>query len=513
MTHKPVSMRIILIFLLAFLLVSCNEAVPEDTPVEASDIVEVAEDRGTQAFGLEVAEQAVESDVEDIPQEQADLESESQAKTESDVTADTDADVDPESAENPFPELDGVQVTFWHIWGGGRRGDGLIAIIDEFNASNPWRISVRAEDMGFYPDIEDEILVASQEGGLPDLVLGYANALASWHAMGLVTDLNQYIQDPDAGLSTEVIGDFYPGPFGGGSTPDGEQIGLPISQSIYVLFYNQTWARELGFEVAPQSPQELREQACAAAAANNADADPENDGTGGVVLYAGASYVMPWLYAYGDDGLAEDGTAYDFTTPETVAVAQMWKILWDEGCAFGTDSYPNAEFANRQALFVMSSSAGLPNQLDAFEAAGNTDEWQFISFPGPENRQAVNAAPQYVAVVDSDPIQERAAWLFLRHFTSPEVQAQWVAASDYYPVRIGTENFLKEYAADQEHWLTGLKLLAIGQSEPAMASWGAVRRAIQDAFDAILLGSLNEVPTILEQLDNTAAELMAEIGG
>ena len=50
-----------------------------------------------------------------------------------------------------------------------------------------------------------------------------------------------------------------------------------------------------------------------------------------------------------------------------------------------------------------------------------------------------------------------------------------------------------------------------GQSEPNLPSWGSVRGAVQDAFFAIL-GAADEaeVDTILENLDATAAELLAE---
>ncbi len=57
-----------------------------------------------------------------------------------------------------------------------------------------------------------------------------------------------------------------------------------MHQSAQVMFYNNTWASELGFDAAPQTADEFKEQACAAAAANDADDTPDNDGTGGLCL-------------------------------------------------------------------------------------------------------------------------------------------------------------------------------------------------------------------------------------
>ncbi|MBC8333554.1 MAG: extracellular solute-binding protein [Anaerolineae bacterium] len=404
-----------------------------------------------------------------------------------------------------LPDLSGETVTFWHIWGSGARGEAMTAIIDEFNAANQWGITVEPVDMGFYPQIEDAMYAGMQSGELPDAVIGYANALASWHNMGIMTNLNTYFVDELVGFTSQEQVDFFPGTLSGAVNPTGERIGLPLSQSSYVLFYNLSWAQALGFDLPPQNTQELRQQACAAAAATAGD-------TGGIVLYPGASYVMPWIYAFGDDALTEDGLDYDFTTTTLHEVAQFWKTLWDEDCAFATETYPNPEFATRQALFVMSSSAGLPHQTEAMVAAGSSDVWTVLPFLGPDGAQAVNAASQYAAVVNNSPERALAAWLFLRYFTTPEVQARWVAAGDYYPVRMSAVDLLKSYAKEHPQWLAGLELLDYGHAEPAMPSWGAVRSVVQDTFDAILTGAPEEIPVHLIQLNDLATEIKAQAG-
>jgi ABC-type glycerol-3-phosphate transport system substrate-binding protein len=466
---------------------------PEPTGDSLTDLppeTELAIESDEQISNDAVAEEKVNA------QEAADLTSEPEDELDSKL----------ESLEGLVSDLSGTKITFWHIWGSGERGEGLDAIVDAFNQSNEWGITVESVDMGFYSDIEDEILIALQNGNLPDVVIGYPNALATWYSLEITTDINLYLDDPVVGFNEDQKADFYRGSFDGVLNTEGARLGLPIGQSIYVLFYNQTWAQELGFEMAPQTSSELKEQACAAAAAND-------DGTGGLVLFSGASYVMPWIYAFGGDGLSEDGFTYNYLEPEVNAVAHFWKEIWDEDCAFSTKSYPNPEFANRKALFVMSSSAGLPYQIEAFDQAGSTDEWGFISFPGPDGQKAVTISSQYMALVNNSPDRSLASWMFMKYFTSPEVQAKWVEAGGYYPVRESSEDLLKSYASEHPIWLAGLKLLEYGFTEPSLASWGSVRKVVQDAFDAILQGTAEEVPVYLYELNNTAAELVAEIEG
>jgi multiple sugar transport system substrate-binding protein/sn-glycerol 3-phosphate transport system substrate-binding protein len=159
----------------------------------------------------------------------------------------------------------------------------------------------------------------------------------------------------------------------------------------------------------------------------------------------------------------------------------------------------------------MSSSVGIPYQVAAFEDAGTTDEWIFIPFVGPNGEKAVDSFGQYVAVVNTTPAQNVATWLFLKFFTSPEVQATWINASAYYSVRMSTNALLEDYGAAHPQWLTGLDLVQYGMAEPTFASYGAVRREVGDTFDMILQGTPDDIMTYLEELNTTAAELVAEI--
>ncbi len=434
----------------------------------------------------------------------------------------------PAATEEPMPEpegeeeeevmgvklsdLDGTTVKFWHVWGSDEPLEGLTTIVEEFNATNEYGITVEALDQGGYSELEDAMNAAIQSGDVPDLVVGYANAFAAWYDVDAIVDMAPYMEDETVGLGEEAMGDFFEGPFETGLTPGGERISLPFQQSANVLFYNETWAQELGFDSPPSNVAEFKEQACAAAEANNTDDTPDNDGTGGLVIYTGASNVMSWVFAYGGDVYDAQEMSYDFTSEEVVGVAEFWKSLWDEGCAFETDGYPNPEFATRQALFTMSSTAGLPYQIAAFDAEDATDDtWNLIPFVGPDGNKAVNSYVQSLGIVNSTPEKKLAAWLFVKYFTSPEAQATWARYSRYYPGRESAGDLLEDFKAENEKWARGLELIQYGRAEPTAASWSSVRRTVGDTFAEILQSSPEDIQAILEDLNETAAELVAEM--
>ncbi|MCB0003258.1 MAG: extracellular solute-binding protein [Anaerolineae bacterium] len=416
-----------------------------------------------------------------------------------------------EEAMTPEVDPTGQNITFWHVWGTGGPSEAMQAIVDDFNANNDWGITVTALDQGQYNDLEDALNAAIQSGDVPDLVTGYTNAMANWYAVDSIVDLTPYVNDPALGLTADEQSTFFQGSLDGGKAADGSLFAFPISQSENVLFYNSGWAKELGFENAPTNYEEFKAQACAAAEANANDDNPDNDGTGGLVLFAGASNLASFVFANGGNMLNAAGDGYDFTDQTVVDAVTFLKDLWDSGCAFATESYPNPEFATRKALFTMSSTAGLPYQIAAFDAEDAIkDDWTIAPFPGKDGGQSVDLFGQYVAMANTNPERMMATWVFMKYLTSPEVQAKWIEGSAYYPTRSDTLPLIEAYGADNQIWSYGLSFLDSGKAEPAWASWTTVRRDVGDTLNAIIQGTPDDIPSMLEDLNAKAVEAIQE---
>jgi multiple sugar transport system substrate-binding protein len=415
--------------------------------------------------------------------------------------------------EPPPPAVDptGQKVLWWAENGQVTRdrGEEMIALIDEFNAGNEWGITVEWVNQGRYDDIENAMNAGIQSGDLPNVVTAYTGAMHSWYLLDVMTDLNPFISDSDYGLTAEELDAVYDPPLEGGQTPDGDQFAWSVSQSGDVMAYNKTWAAELGFDSPPTTFVGFKKMACAAQAANNADSDPDNDGTGGFVLYLGTQVPMALLWASGGTAVNDAGDGYTFNTPEMVDVGEFLKDLKDSDCTLTTDSYPNPEFAGRQAMFITTSSAGLKYVIGAFTS---DDEVEFIPYPGLYGGKAADAYIQYVGVVKNTPEADLASWLFIRWLTAPEQQARWVIASKYFPTQSTTEPLIADFAAQDAHWATLKSIISqYGLPEPSLPSWQAVRREVQNTFEAIVQAADTAAITVLlDELDVTAAEAVEE---
>jgi len=435
------------------------------------------------------------------------------------TAAPTEAPVATEApTEAPTPEptvnpLAGVVIQFWHVYSDAP-GEGLQSLVDEFNSTNEYGITVEALNQGNYGDVEDKVNAGIQSGDLPDVVMGYTNSLTDWFSVGSIIDLNPYINDPVYGLTAEQLADLYPHLKVAGTTPDGAWVAYPLTQSANVLVYNFTWAEELGFANPPATSAELKEIACAAAAANTAKGG-DFAGTGGLVYYPNATNWLHFLYAFGGKELNAAGDAYDFTSQAAIDASMYILDLKKDGCVWQTESYPNPEQAQRKALITMSSTAGEKYYRAAFEEAANTtDKWGWLPAYGPDGKQAVDAFQQMLGVVPSTEPEQLASWVFIKWLTSPEIQARWVKLSGgYYGTQKATEALLADYGTENPVWASGVALAAIGPSEPqTFPAWSSVRRAINTAA-AELWNATDQaaVEAILQALTAEANALVAEV--
>jgi len=163
-------------------------------------------------------------------------------------------------------------------------------------------------------------------------------------------------------------------------------------------------------------------------------------------------------------------------------------------------------------LFATASLEEFPDQTRAFSAAGNSDEWVPLAFPGEESDALVVYGSSFIAF-DSDDATQLASWLFIRWILSAENQARWVQSTGLFPLRASTMDLLADYSAGHPQWASAVDYLSAGSITPQLGSWRTVRVMLGDGFadmfDTIRHPDLTDgqVPVILKQMDEIAADL------
>ncbi len=415
------------------------------------------------------------------------------------------------AAEGPLAGVDpsGQTVVWWHQHTGGRE-EFLNAIIADFNANNPWGITVEASNQGSYGDIYNKMIAGIPTGDVPNLVVAYQNNSAAYYqAGGLVEDMDVYVKDPTWGLNEAEVADFVPSFFTQDYTPDGSaRIGFPPNRSIEGLYYNLSALKELGYSAPPTTLAEFREMACAFTA--NGWSGYEGGDQIGYTIRTDASNIAAGAFALGGD-IFKDGQ-FTYNDPAVVEYIQFMVDLYNEGCAtLIAERYGDQNnFTAGKALFYMGSSSGLFFVRSGIETAFTEPfEWGFTALPY-KDVPVTNVYGASVSIPATTPEAQLAAWLFVRWMTEPEQQAGWANVSQYFPVRFSAQEGMTELFADFPQYAQAWELLQ-GETkvEPQVASYDVVRNSYaQPAFET-LLASGGDVETAMEALTIAANEVLA----
>lgn len=407
-------------------------------------------------------------------------------------------------------QLKGVTIRFWHPLSGSA-AESLAAAIKEFNRKNEWGIKVESSNWGSTGGLDEGIQSLQSDADLPNVVLASSEQLRDWQsANNWMINLQDYLEDTRWGLAESDVRDFNPA-FWEQDVLAGRRLGLPAVRTAHMLFYNLTWAQELGFIMPPTTPEELQKQACAAAAVVNQDEDKANNGTGGWIVSTDPMAVLSWLEAFGAgpyDGGAAAG--FEFNTPETRAAFSYLRTMVDDGCAWVSRlPTPYDYFANRQALFYSGSIEELPVQQLANARAESPDRWTVIPYPGQDGEPVLVSSGLSYGIVAASKEQQLASWLLIRWLSTQEVDADFVAASSTWPVRLSVNDLLADYRQKNELWGQTLLWIPKAVSAPEQPAWRKARLVLQDSAWQLFQTNTKpeQIPEILSILDATTAEI------
>jgi ABC-type glycerol-3-phosphate transport system substrate-binding protein len=350
------------------------------------------------------------------------------------------------------------------------------------------------------------------------MILDYGYQAQHWDEVQALVDLTPYVNDPVWGLTSDEQSDFYPSFWGEDivtdyNTGQTRRLGIPYYRSAYVLFYNQSWAKELGYPTPPITVEEFRERACAAAQYVTELGDKSSLGKGGWLITSQPGLMVGWIYAFGGGITDPNMPGYLFNTPETRQSLEYLKGLQSSGCAWADITVdPQDEFANRNTLFLVGSLFDIPAQELAFAQAGSEDEWVVTPFPS-SSQPVVDTYGPSVLITRSNPADQLAAWLVTKWLVSPPNQAEWVAKQETLPTRPSTLDYMAENMLNNPQWTQALKLLPDARSEPSLTSWSMMRWALEDLMIQLFdpQQDTKQIPALLEELDRVADEIYTQV--
>ncbi len=403
-----------------------------------------------------------------------------------------------------------TSLVFWEPFALDRpQGLLLGELVRSFEAENP-DVLIEIVPKSGYLGLHNAMLAGLSEGELPDLAVAFPSMIAQYAAAGVVEPLDLYLNDPEVGLTDADLADFFPGFLESGRFPGfGRQMwAFPFAQNAVGMWVNYTLLASAGWNHAPATWDEF-EQACFDVVTQT--------GIGCYPFVESVSTLTAWLYSRGGQQLDDAGRRATFNAPPGVESLAFLRRLMDEGLAWRPqEEYGDyVAFVHGQAAFTFSSTGNSRLYADSYQAALENGvppfQWRQVLIPQADpERPATALYGASFFILRGDPARQRAAWRFIRWFTSTPQTARWASGLEAMPVRASALEVMTDTLAAYPFVQTQVEqILPYARPEPAVAAGLEVRDLL---YTAILSVTQNYAdPQVV--LDQAAQEANAVLAG
>jgi len=338
-----------------------------------------------------------------------------------------------------------VTITFWHSM-----SDNAVLAFDEFvrefNAGSgaDKQIRVDAVFQGQYADATAKLrplLGARQVNALPDVMQIDATGITDY----LNTEFAFTIDDALAVYPGYDLGQIMEAPLLAWNY-GGRQLGLPVSASTTVMYYNRTILDAAGITNPPTSFDEIIEISRRLPAMNinnqRLAAFAQQPNTPLLASWigqmpgrtAGASYVTD--NRNGRDG---DATRLVCDTEGTLLnFLGAWKNMFDTGALLNVSDGLNNLFLTQQIVFMTSSTSALLRLLNQIDGRFELGCTFFPRVNDNSNFGATVSGSGLFMFNKGDAAKTRAAWEFVQFMCSPDIQARFSVSTGYIPVNLAS---------------------------------------------------------------------------
>lgn len=381
-------------------------------------------------------------------------------------------------------------IDFWYSVGGAQ-GEALQAMIQEFNSTNEYGITVNGTFSGSYGDTAQKVMAALAANSLPSGGLVPAGPL--WTCREGNYLLEEFMAGPE-GLAEDhffpVLLDY--------NRYEGHLCSLPFNNSTMVMFYNKDLMTKAGLdpEDPPQTWGELAEQARAIS--------QNVPGAIGVEVRDEAWWLKGLILQNDGKVVTDDASAPAFQEEAGIEALEFWKSLVDEGLMPAAQHDVSRDlFMAGRVGFLMATTATVATVQGGASFAYGTD-----MLPGNVKRGTTVGGAALV-IFPSTPQKELATWRLLKWLTTAENSARFTQATGYVPTgpEAASSEAIQALLAEEPAYAAGFEQLKVSSQYPHFFAMGTMDSHLADAIEFVELGTKNPA----RALQDAAAEVMKEI--
>lgn len=389
-----------------------------------------------------------------------------------------------------------VTLEFWHTQTGPNK-DKLEALIKDFQAKNP-NITINAQYVGNYTQLYQKIQTAIAGGQTPDIAVAYENQVADYQTASVIVPLEDYVKSKKYGLTQDDYLDilqtyrydnFYP-------NIKNQMLSFPFTKSVMVMYYNMDALKAAGIDQPPQTWDEFHKDALAVS----------KGGVKGYAISIDASLFDQMVPSLGGQIMNDTQTKYIFNNQAGLQALSLLQSMVKDGSAYQiAKQYDDQnDFGAGKAVFTLSSSAGLAFYKQVVDQGGKF-AWGVAPPPhGPGQQPYTDLYGANISIFKSTPEKQLAAWLFIKYFTSKEINPDWSTTTGYLPIRASGLNDPRVQARIQSlpQYKQVLDIQQYGVPEPSPRGSEAARQHIADMMTAAILDPNKDPKSLLDEAVN-----------
>ncbi len=400
-----------------------------------------------------------------------------------------------------------VHIVFWHSMS-DEAGVMVEKFVKDFNDTigKDKQITVEPVFQGQYSDATtklNSVLTAETYDQLPDVMNLDATGKVAYFNSGRAYSLDDALS-MDASYDIVQILPITLGNW----TFSGTRLGMPFAASTSIMFYNKSLLDAAGVK-APETFQDIIEMSgkLPGKTADGLEVIPYS-------VVPNTPTLANWLGQLGSDMVnnknGSEAMATELACVDNGALADFltqWKGMYDAGALKNVAGTTDQFVAGQLALLTTSSS----NITSLLEKIGGAFEMGAGYYP------KVNAEARFGATVSGsclvmfdkqDDAKKAAAWELVKYLASPQVQAEFAAATGYVPVNAGAQEVpaYQELVEKMPQYAVPMAQLAITPAEMRSVTVGPAKDfyyAIQDNIAMML----DEGLTVEETVETMADEL------
>lgn len=313
-------------------------------------------------------------------------------------------------------------VTFWESHSASnQQGQALAKIVASFNAANP---DIKVE-VNVTP-ASAKALAAVQAGNPPVMAMIGHGPQYGYEKADALVNMKTFIDGPNAFPASQLKG-IWKGVWSAEFTPSGQQYLFPVDIKVAEYFYNANLWKKAGLVAAPTTWSQLE-----------ADAATIHAKTGAIGLAVRVDHNdwLPQFYSNGGH-FFQPGSKTKLALDSPAMATTISQLLQ-------RDHSPGVTVISGYNTSLEDFGSGkvgiLENTADGYEmvredVAGKFPVGVFGAMPGTTGKAyTLYQGLSFVIFSHASPVQQQAAWKFIKYFDSPQEQAVWSVVGGEPPV-------------------------------------------------------------------------------